>query len=46
MDDRIFVLDVLLVKLESSVCNIESTQHASKVNDTFSGLMEWSTPLS
>ena len=34
MDDRIFVLDLLPVKLESSVCNIESTQNSSKVNDT------------
>jgi len=25
MDDRIFMLDLLLVKLESAVCNIEST---------------------
>ena len=38
MDDRIFVPDLLLVKLESSICNIESTQNSSKVNDTFSGL--------
>ena len=38
MDDRIFVPDLLLVKLKSAVCNIESTQNSSKVNDTFSGL--------
>ena len=38
MDDRIFVLDLLPVKLKSAVCNIESTQNSSKVNDTFSGL--------
>jgi hypothetical protein len=41
MDDRIFVLDLLPVKLESAVCNIESTQYASKVNDTFSGLTNY-----
>jgi hypothetical protein len=38
MDDRIFVLDLLPVKLESAVCNIGSTKNSSKVNDTFSGL--------
>jgi hypothetical protein len=32
------VLDLLLVKLESAVCNIGSTKNSSKVNDTFSGL--------
>jgi site-specific recombinase XerD len=38
MDGRIFVLDLLPVKLESAVCNIGSTKNSSKVNDTFSGL--------
>jgi hypothetical protein len=38
MDDRIFVPDLLPVKLKNTVCNIESTQNSSKVNDTFSGL--------
>ena len=41
MDDRIFVPDLLLVKLKSAVCNIESTQNSSKVNDTFSGLTNY-----
>jgi len=41
MDDRIFVLDLLPVKLKSAVCNIESTQNSSKVNDTFSGLTKY-----
>jgi len=41
MDDRIFVLYLLLVKLKSAVCNIESTQNSSKVNDTFSGLTNY-----
>jgi len=38
MDDRIFVPDLLPVKLKSAVCNIGSTKNSSKVNDTFSGL--------
>jgi len=41
MDDRIFVLDLLPVKLKSAVCNIESIQNSSKVNDTFSGLTKY-----
>jgi len=41
MDDRIFVLDLLPVKLKSAACNIESTQNSSKVNDTFSGLTNY-----
>jgi len=44
MDDRIFVLDLLLVKLESAVCNIGSTKNSSKVNDTFSGLTNYRFP--
>jgi len=41
MDDRIFVLDLLLVKLESAACNIGPTKNSSKVNDTFSGLTNY-----
>jgi len=37
MDDRIFVLELLLVKLENSVCNVASAQNSSKVNVNFSG---------
>jgi integrase/recombinase XerD len=35
----------LPVKLKSAVCNIESTQNSSKVNDTFSGLTIYSLKL-
>ena len=38
---RLTALDALSHSLESAVCNIESTQNSSKVNDTFSGLINY-----
>jgi len=35
MNNRIFAPDILLVKLKSSACNIESPQNSRKVSDTF-----------